>query len=99
MSDGSPPLVLRGVLGIKQARLIWAGRTDMKCCIFQSLFSFRCNGFALQIKVDVDTSGIADDKEAQKKSLQWIREQSTNTDCVESLANHDPDVKPHIIEL
>lgn len=45
------------------------------------------------------TSGIADDKAAQKKSLEWIREQSLNANCVESLANHDPDVQPHIIEL
>lgn len=42
---------------------------------------------------------IADDKAAQKKSLEWIREQSLNANCVESLANHDPDVQPHIIEL
>jgi hypothetical protein len=45
------------------------------------------------------TSGIAADKEAQKKSLAWIREQSLDPRCVESLANHDPDIKPHVIEL
>lgn len=45
------------------------------------------------------TSGIADDKEQQKKSLSWIREQSLNIDCIESLANHDPDIIPHVICL
>ena len=45
------------------------------------------------------TSGIADDKEQQKKSLEWIREQSLNPDCVESLANHDSDIEPHIIKI
>lgn len=45
------------------------------------------------------TSGIASDKQQQKKSLAWIREQSMSPDCVESLANHDPDIQPHVIEL
>ena len=45
------------------------------------------------------TSGIADDKAAQKQSLEWIRAQSLDANCVASLANHDPDVQPHIITL
>ena len=45
------------------------------------------------------TSGIADDKNAQKQSLEWIREQSLDKNCVESVANHDPDVQPHLITL
>lgn len=45
------------------------------------------------------TSGIALDKEAQKLSLAWIREQSMSPDCVASIATHDADVKPHVIEL
>lgn len=39
------------------------------------------------------------DKAAQRKSLEWIRTQSMSDDCVESLANHDPDVIPHNICL
>ena len=35
----------------------------------------------------------------QKKSLAWIREQSLDENCVEPLANHDPDIQPHVIEL
>jgi len=38
-------------------------------------------------------------KEQQKASLAWIREQSLDPLCVESLANHDPDIEPHVIEL
>lgn len=44
-------------------------------------------------------SGIADDKAAQLRSLEWIRAQSMDANCIESIANHDPDVKPHTIEL
>lgn len=56
-------------------------------------------GYARKSWEQLITSGIADDKAAQKKSLEWIREQSLNASCVESLANHDPDVQPHVIEL
>ena len=45
------------------------------------------------------TSGIAADKQLQKQSLAWIREQSLDRNCVELLANHDPDIVPHVIEL
>jgi len=44
-------------------------------------------------------SGIATNKEMQKKSLQWIYEESTSPDCIASLANHDPDIAPQVIEL
>ena len=60
---------------------------------------FSDGGYAKKSWEEQITSGIADDKEKQKKSLEWIRKQSMNPDCVESLANHDPDVKPHFIEL
>ena len=60
---------------------------------------FSDGGYARKSWEKLITSGIADDKKAQKKSLQWIREQSLSADCTESIANHDPDVQPHIIEL
>lgn len=31
--------------------------------------------------------------------FEWIREQSLDKNCVESLANNDPDIVPHVIEL
>lgn len=43
--------------------------------------------------------GIADNRKEQLASLQWIREKSLAAECVESLANHDADVTPHVIEL
>lgn len=43
--------------------------------------------------------GIADNRKEQLASLQWIREMSMNPDCIESLANHDADVQPHVVEL
>ena len=45
------------------------------------------------------TSGVSLDKEMQRKSLQWIREQSMDANCIESLATYDTDIKPHVIEL
>lgn len=45
------------------------------------------------------TSGICVNKEEQKKSLRWIREQSLDPNCIEVMANHDQEIKPHIIEL
>ena len=33
------------------------------------------------------------------KSFAWIEEQANDPDCVAVIANHDPDVKPQVIEL
>ena len=60
---------------------------------------FSDGGYARKSWEKQITSGIADDKEQQKKSLAWIREQSLSFDCVESIANHDPDIEPHLITL
>ena len=35
----------------------------------------------------------------KRKSLQWIREHSLSPDSIESLATHETDVQPHVIEL
>ena len=60
---------------------------------------FSDGGYARKSWEEMITSGIAADKELQKQSLAWIREQSMDSNCIKSLANHDPDIKPHIIEL
>ncbi|MBR3358420.1 MAG: N-acyl homoserine lactonase family protein [Solobacterium sp.] len=60
---------------------------------------FSDGGYARKSWEELITSGIAADKQLQKQSLAWIREQSLDPDCVESLANHDPDIQPHVIEL
>ena len=56
-------------------------------------------GYASRSWEELIVSGIADDKAAQFRSLEWIRAQSMDANCIESIANHDPDVKPHTIEL
>ncbi|ACV22875.1 N-acyl homoserine lactonase AttM [Slackia heliotrinireducens] len=60
---------------------------------------FSDGGYARKSWEEQITSGIAADKAKQKRSLAWIREQSLDPLCVESLANHDPDIEPHVIEL
>ncbi len=60
---------------------------------------FSDGGYAGKSWEQLITSGIADDKTAQKKSLQWIRAQSLDENCAASLANHDGDVQPQIMEL
>lgn len=56
-------------------------------------------GYATRSWRDMITSGIAEDKNQQRQSLQWIRELSQDTLCVETLANHDSNVEPHTITL
>lgn len=60
---------------------------------------FADGGYATKSWQKMITSGIALDKKLQRQSLQWIREQSMSEDCVESLATHDIDINPHVIEL
>lgn len=60
---------------------------------------FADGGYATKSWKEMITSGIALDKVQQKKSLQWIREQAMSPNCVEALASHDTDVKPHVIEF
>lgn len=56
-------------------------------------------GYSERSWKEMITPGISMDKEQQKKSLAWIREQSLDPDCIESLANHDGQVEPHTITL
>ena len=60
---------------------------------------FADGGYAVKSWKEQILPGISSDRDLQKKSLAWIREQSLDPNCVESLANHDPDVVPHTIEL
>ena len=60
---------------------------------------FSDGGYAKKSWAEQIVSGIADDREAQKSSLAWIRQQSLDSRCIESLANHDNDVQPHVIIL
>ncbi|MGA0557200.1 N-acyl homoserine lactonase family protein [Larkinella sp. VNQ87] len=43
--------------------------------------------------------GMTTDKKKALTSLRWIKEMSEKSNCIEVIANHDPEVKPHTIEL
>lgn len=60
---------------------------------------FLDGGYAEKSWKEMITSGVCMDKTAQRKSLEWIREQSVSEDCIESLANHDAEIVPHNIIL
>lgn len=60
---------------------------------------FSDGGYATKSWKEMITSGVSLDKEMQRKSLQWIREQSMDANCIKSLATHDTEIKPHVIEL
>lgn len=56
-------------------------------------------GYATKSWKDMITYGVCMDKVSQRKSLEWIRTQSMNENCLESIANHDIAVIPHNIIL
>lgn len=56
-------------------------------------------GYAKKSWQEMIPSGIASDKQLQRKSLEWIRLQSEDSNCIAVLASHDPDIKPQVIEL
>lgn len=94
------------LLGDGSIQLIWipghcAGLFAVKVTNDEGKFVllFSDGGYAKKSWEDLIISGIQSDKEEQLKSLEWIREQSLDPNCIESLANHDPDIKPHVIEL
>ena len=60
---------------------------------------FSDGGYSSKSWKEMILPGITSNKELQRKSLKWIQEQSLNKNCIESLANHDPNIKEHIIEL
>lgn len=43
--------------------------------------------------------GVMQNKEQLITSLKWVKQMSENPNCIETLANHDADVKPHVIEF
>ncbi len=82
-----------------------AGHSDGLCALKTTngdgkyVLLFSDGGYGEKSWKEMITSGITMDKAKQKKSLEWIREQSLNDNCIESLANHDTNVKEHTVEL
>lgn len=60
---------------------------------------FSDGGYAEKSWKEMILPGICLDKQKQYRSLEWIREQSLNPNCVASLASHDPNVRPGTIEF
>lgn len=94
------------LLGDKSIELIWipghcAGLCAVKVTNDEGKFAllFSDGGYAKKSWDDLILSGIASDRSEQMTSLEWIRRQSLDPNCIESLANHDPDIEPHVIEL
>ena len=57
------------------------------------------NGYAAKSWRDMDMPGLAFNKTALKKSLEWIKRESALPGCAAALATHDPDVEPGVIEI
>ncbi len=60
---------------------------------------FSDGGYAARSWKEMIRPGISMDPQRQMASLGWIRDQSPDPDCVESLADHDPDAVSHTIHL
>lgn len=60
---------------------------------------FSDGGYATKSWQEMIPPGTALDEAQALRSLSWIREASLAENCVESLANHDADIAPHVIEL
>lgn len=48
---------------------------------------------------DMVLPGIVLDKDAQHASLAWIRRMDEDPLCIETMANHEAELEPHVIEL
>lgn len=87
------------IMDKKHLGMLGEGRIVTKDRRNKFVLLFADGGYATKSWRDMITSGFSLDKNLQRQSLQWIREQSMSPDCLESLATHDTDVTPHIIEL
>lgn len=65
----------------------------------QYVLLYSDGGYATESWQRMICSGIATDRKQQYRSLAWIARMSVRGDCLESVANHDPEVIPHTIRL
>lgn len=56
-------------------------------------------GYAKKSWENLIIPGISINKKQAYQSLKWVKEMASQQNCLAALANHDPDVKPHIITL
>ncbi len=60
---------------------------------------FADGGYAERSWREMIRPGTALDGDMAMKSLKWVHDTALDPNCMEALANHDPDVKPHTIEV
>ena len=56
-------------------------------------------GYAQESWKEATLPGLTVNKEEATKSLQWVRELSTRSECLGIFATHDPEVEPCTVEL
>ena len=56
-------------------------------------------GYAKKSWEQMILPGVSVNKKQLIQSLQWVKEMASNPNCIEALANHDADIKPHTIKL
>ena len=58
---------------------------------------FADGGYASKSWKQMIAPGTALDQKSAMDSLKWIKEMSNADECLESLANHDTEVIPHVV--
>lgn len=56
-------------------------------------------GYTKESWENIRLAGPLSDKDNMIKSLKWVQTMAKDKNCVEVLATHDPNIKPHVIEL
>ncbi|GLX69726.1 N-acyl homoserine lactonase family protein [Paenibacillus glycanilyticus] len=56
-------------------------------------------GYSKESWEEMILPGIVVNKKHAFESLKWVKNMSLKSNCIEALANHDPEILPHVIEL
>lgn len=56
-------------------------------------------GYAEKSWQEMILPGVIVDKEDARQSLAWVKKMAEDPNCITAIANHDTNVKPHIIEI
>ncbi|ALA44860.1 MULTISPECIES: N-acyl homoserine lactonase family protein [Paenibacillus] len=56
-------------------------------------------GYAKKSWEEMILQGVLVNKQQAIESLKWVKHMSNEPNCIEVIANHDPDIKPHTIVL
>ena len=55
-------------------------------------------GYSKESWTQMILPGLTTNKFYARQSLEWVRDFSSREDCIQAIANHDPTIKPQIIE-